>query len=199
MASIKGDATKGLREGLANEAKVLRLLKEYFVGAEQPVGLLESKAFERVGTSVDAIVLLEVVKHNGHVYDTVLYEMACVETKTKTSAKTIAEQESKLAANEVFNYKVININGTDESSVEFKNYVDVPDHRGQTLHHAATLGVRKTIYVVATWKRIIRVAVLDFEEEVRVTHMKVMRGVWTEYLWMFKVANLGYIGKFEDI
>ncbi len=31
------------------------------------------------------------------------------------------------------------------------------------------------------WKRIIRVAVLDFEEEVRETHMKVMRGVWTEY------------------
>jgi len=56
MAPIKGEATKGLREGLANEAEVLRLLKDYFLGAEQPdgverivvvkilhVGLLESK------------------------------------------------------------------------------------------------------------------------------------------------------------
>jgi hypothetical protein len=57
-------------------------------------------------------------------------------------------------------------------------------------------------------KRIMRVAVLDFDDEVRETHMKVMRGVWTEYLWMyedptmmpdmFKHANLGYIGTFED-
>jgi hypothetical protein len=135
--------------------------------------------------------------------------MACVEIKTKTSATTIAEQERKLAATEVLNYKVINVTTTAESSLDFQNYVDVPDHRGQTLHHAATLGVRKTIYVVAAWKRIIRVAVSDFEEEVRVTHMKVMRGVWTEYFWMyedptmmpdmFKNANLGYIGKFEDL
>jgi hypothetical protein len=102
MAPIKGEATKGLREGLENEAEVLRLLKdEFFVGADQPVGedriravkvihvgLLESIAYERVGTSVDAIVLLEVVKHNGLVYDTVKYEMACVEIKTKTSATT---------------------------------------------------------------------------------------------------------------
>ena len=169
----------------------------------------DKDAYKRVGTSVDAVVLLEVVKHNGLVYDTLQYEMACVEIKTKTSATTIAEQERKLAANEVLNYKVINVTTTAESSLDFQNYVDVPDHRGQTLHHAATLGVRKTIYVVAAWKRIIRVAVLDFEEEVRVTHMKVMRGVWTEYLWMyedptmmpdmFKNANLGYIGKFEDL
>jgi hypothetical protein len=38
MALIKGDATKGLREGLENESEVLRLLKEFFVGADQPVG-----------------------------------------------------------------------------------------------------------------------------------------------------------------
>ncbi len=38
VAPIKGDATKGLREGLENENEVLRLLKEYFVGAEQPIG-----------------------------------------------------------------------------------------------------------------------------------------------------------------
>ena len=222
MAPIKGDATKGLREGLDNEAEVLRLLKEYFVGADQPdgedrlrivkilhVGLLESHTYERVGTSVDAIVLLQVVKHNGLVYDTLEYEMACVEIKTKTSAKTIGEQESKLLAKEVLNYKVVNVNTRIEAALEFQNYVDVPDHRCQTLHHAATLGVRKTIYVVAAWKRILRVAVLDFEEEVRVTHMKVMRGIWSEYLWMyedptmmpetFKNANLGYIGTFEDL
>jgi hypothetical protein len=91
MAPIKGEATKGLREGLENESEVLRLLKDFFVGADQPVGedrirvvkvlhvgLLESNAYERVGTSVDAIVLLEVVKHNGLVYDTVKYEIACV-------------------------------------------------------------------------------------------------------------------------
>jgi hypothetical protein len=173
------------------------------------VGLLESNAYERVGTSVDAIVLLEVVKRNGIVYDNLKYEMACVEIKTKTSATTIAEQERKLLSSEVLSYKVANVNTTSEASMEFQNYVDVPDHRGQTLHHAATLGMRKTIYVVAAWKQIIRVAVLDFEEEVRETHMKVMRGVWTEYLWMyedpttmpetFKHANLGYIGTFEDL
>ena len=78
MAPIKGDSSKGLREGLENETEVLRLLKEFFVGVDQPVGedrlrvvkilhvgLLESNAYEHVGTSVDAIVLLEVVKHNG--------------------------------------------------------------------------------------------------------------------------------------
>ncbi len=137
------------------------------MGADQPdgedrlwvvkimhVGLLESHAYERVGTSVDAIVLLQVVKHNGLVYDTLEYEMACVEIKTKTSATTIAEQERKLLAKEVLNYKVGNVNTTAEASLEFQNYVDVPDHRGQTLHHAATLGVRKTIYLVAAWKRI---------------------------------------------
>ena len=35
MAPIKGEATKGLREGLQNEAEVLRLLKEFFVRAER--------------------------------------------------------------------------------------------------------------------------------------------------------------------
>jgi hypothetical protein len=134
MAPIKGDATKGLREGLANEAEVLRLLKEYFVGADQPdgedrlrivkilhVGLVESHAYERVGTSVDAIVLLQVVKHNGLVYDTLEYEMACVEIKTKTSAKTIGEQERKLLAKEVLNYKMVNVTTTLEASLEFQN------------------------------------------------------------------------------
>ena len=123
MAPIKGDATKGMREGLANENEVLRLLKDYFVGAEQPmgedrlrivkilhVGLLESNEYARVGTSVDAVVLLQVVKHNGLVYDTLQYEIACVEIKTKTSAATIAEQERKLLAKEVLNYKLINVN-----------------------------------------------------------------------------------------
>ncbi len=38
MAPIKGEATKGLREGLENEAEVVRLMKDYFVGAEQPEG-----------------------------------------------------------------------------------------------------------------------------------------------------------------
>jgi hypothetical protein len=138
------------------------------------------------------------------VYDAIKYEIACVEIKTKTSAATIVEQERRLLASEVLSYKFLHVNTTVEAAVEFQNYVDVPDHRGQTLHHAATLGVRKTIYVVAAWKRIIiRVAVLDFNEEVRDTHMKVMRGVWSEYLWMyedptimpdtFKHANLGYI------
>ncbi len=169
------------------------------MGADQPVGedrlrvvkilhvgLLESHNYERVGTSVDAIVLLELVKHNGLVYDTMKYEIACVEIKTKTSATTIVEQERRLLASEVLSYKLLNVNTTVEAAVEFQKYVDVPDHRGQTLHHAATLGVRKTIYIVAAWKRIIRVAVLDFDEEVRETHMKVMRGVWTEYLWMYE-------------
>ncbi len=137
-------------------------------------GLLESNAYERVGTSMDAIVLLEVVKHNGVVYDTVKYEMICVEIKTKTSATTIAEQERKLLAREVLSLKVVSVNTTAESSTEFQNYVDVPGHRGQTLHHAATLGVRKTIYIIDE--------VLDFDDDVRETHMKVMRGVWTEYL-----------------
>jgi hypothetical protein len=141
------------------------------------VGLLESNAYERVGMSVDAIVLLQVVKHNGLVYDTLKYEVACVEIKTKTAATTIAEQERKVLAKEVMSYKLLHVTTTPESSQEFQNYVDVPDHRGQTLHHAATSGVRKTIYVVAAWKRILRVAVLDFDEEVRETYMKVMRGV----------------------
>ena len=82
MAPIKGDACKGLREGLENEAEVLRLLKEFFEGADQQigedhvvvvkilhVGLLESNEYDRVGTSVDAIVLLEIAKHNGLVYE----------------------------------------------------------------------------------------------------------------------------------
>ncbi len=111
MAPIKGEATKGLREGLANEAEVLRLLKAFFVGAIQKeendhivvvkvmhVGLLESKLYERVGTSVDAIVLLQVTKPGSA---TSVYELACVEIKTKTSANTIAEQESKLLSGEV--------------------------------------------------------------------------------------------------
>jgi hypothetical protein len=38
MAPIKGDACKGLCEGLENEAEVLRLLKEFFGGADQPIG-----------------------------------------------------------------------------------------------------------------------------------------------------------------
>jgi hypothetical protein len=222
MAPIKGEATKGLREGLENEAEVIRLMKEFFVGAEQidgadririlkvlHVGLLESNAHERVGTSVDAVVLLQIVKHNGTVYDALHYEVACVEIKTKTSETTIGEQERKLLSNEVLAYKVINVNTNPESSSEFQKYVDISDHRVQTLHHAATLGVRKTIYIVAAWKRIMRVVVLDFDDEVRETHMKVMRGVWTEYLWMyedptmmpdaFKTASLGFIANFEDL
>jgi hypothetical protein len=59
---------------------------------------------------VDAIVLLEVVKHNGLVYDAVNYEIACVEIKTKTSPTTIAEQERKLLAKQVLGYRVISVN-----------------------------------------------------------------------------------------
>ena len=50
---------------------------------------------------------------------------------------------------------------------------------------------------------------LNFDEGVRDNHMKVMRGIWTEYLWMYedphklpenyKNASLGYVGKFEDL
>ncbi len=68
---------------------------------------------------------------------------------------------------------------------------------------------KKTIYIVAAWKRIMRVVLFDFEESVRDTHMKVMKGIWEEYLWMyedphmlpesFKTASLGYVGKFEDL
>ncbi len=209
---------------MENEAEVLCLLKEYFVGADQPVGedririvkvmhvgLLESNAYERVGTSVDAIVLLEVVRSTMElctILSSTKWLVLRLKHKTKTSATTIAEQERKLLASEVLSYKVVSFNTSAESSMEFLNYVDVPDHRCQTLHHAATLGVRKTIYIVAAWKRIIRVAVLDFDD-VRETHMKVIRGVWTEYLWMyedptmmsdmFKHANLGFIGTFEDL
>jgi hypothetical protein len=219
LAPIKGEATKGLREGLENEAEVLWLLKSHFVGADQPagqdhievvkvmhVGLLESIAFERVGTSVDAVVVLTIVKAES---SAIVYELACVEMKTKISATTISEQERKLLAKEVLSYKVLCVTPTAESALEFQNYVDVADHRCQTLHHAATLGVRKTIYIVAAWKRIIRSVVLDFDAEVRDTHMKVMRGVWEEYLWVyedphmmpesFKNASLGYIGKYEDL
>ncbi len=59
---------------------------------------------------MDAIVLLEVVKHNGLVYDAVNYEIACVEIKTKTSPTTIAEQERKLLAKQVLGYRVISVN-----------------------------------------------------------------------------------------
>ena len=219
MAPIKGEATKGLREGLANEAEVLRLLKDYFLGAEQPdgverivvvkilhVGLLESKQHERVGSSVDAVVLLNVKKPGA---DSPVLELACVEIKTKTSIATITEQERKLLANEVESYKWLRVNMSLESAQEFQKYIDVVDHRCQTLHHAAALGVRKTIYVVAAWKRIIRAVVLDFDDEVRDTHLKVMNGIWKEYLWIyndphhlpdhFQNVNLGYVGKFEDL
>jgi hypothetical protein len=59
------------------------------------------------------------------------------------------------------------------------------------------------------FRRIIRAVVLDFEDEVRETHMKVMTGIWKEYLWIyndphhlpdsFKNVGLGYVGKFEDL
>jgi hypothetical protein len=151
MAPIKGEATKGLREGLANEAEVLRLLKDYFLGADQPdtverivvvkilhVGLLESKQHERVGTSVDAVVLLNIKKPGVATY---VLELACVEIKTKMSTATIAEQERKLLANEVDTYKWLSVNVSLESAQDFQKYVDVVDHRCQTLHHAAALGV----------------------------------------------------------
>ena len=219
MTPIKGEATKGLREGLANEAEVLRLLKAFFVGTIQPdgnehivvvkvthVGLLESKKYERVGTSVDAIVLLQVTKAGGQ---SCVYEMACVEIKTKTSPATIAEQERKIMSSEVETYEYLAITTSEESAKAFQNCVDVVDHRCQTLHHAATLGVRKTIYIVAAWKRIIRAVVLDFDEGVRDNYMNVMRGTWTECLWMyedphnlpenFTNASLSYVGKLEDL
>jgi hypothetical protein len=51
--------------------------------------------------------------------------------------------------------------------------------------------------------------VFDFDEEVRDSHMKVMRGIWNEYLWMyddphhipdsFKNVGLGYVTKYEDL
>ncbi len=159
MSPIKGEATKGLREGLASEAEVLRLLKAFFVGAIQKeendhivvvkvihVGLLESKVYERVGTSVDAIVLLKVTNAGSA---TSVYELACVEIKTKTSANTIAEQECKLLSGEVATYEYLTVTSSEESATAFQNCVDVVDHRCQTLHHAATLGVKKTIYIVA--------------------------------------------------
>ncbi len=50
---------------------------------------------------------------------------------------------------------------------------------------------------------------LDFDDEVRETHLKVMTGIWKDYLWIyndphhlpdrFKNVNLGYVGKFEDL
>jgi hypothetical protein len=131
MAPIKGEATKDLREGLANEAEVLRLLKDYYLGANQPdtgdhivvvkiihVGLLESKLHERVGTSVDVIVLLEIKKPG---FETSMLELACVEIKTKTSAATIAEQERKILSNEVDTYKLLSVFTSLESAEDFQN------------------------------------------------------------------------------
>ena len=131
------------------------IAKAYFVGAIQPdgvdhiqavkiihVGLLESKIYERVGTSVDAIVLLQVTKAGGQ---SSVYEIACIEIKTKTSHATIVEQERKILSREVEAYEFLATNSSEESAKGFQNCVDVVDHRCQTLHHAATLGVRKAI------------------------------------------------------
>ena len=67
-------------------------------------------------------------------------------------------------AREVEAYEYLAITSSEESAKGFQNCVDIVDHRCQTLHHAATLGVRKAIYIVASWKRIIRAVVLDFDD-----------------------------------
>lgn len=88
-------------------------------------------------------------------------------------------------------------------------YVDVPEHRGQVLHHPATIGVRKCIYVVAGWKKILRSAICDFSDDIRANHLRLMRGIWDEYLTQFehieglpnayRTQGLGYVGSFEDL
>jgi hypothetical protein len=102
----QGTSAASLKQGLANEAHVLHLLKEHFAGADQDttdecfeitkiisVGLLESKTHARIGTSVDAIVMLRITNKNEN---TVTYEPACVEVKTKTTPNTVQERANYL-------------------------------------------------------------------------------------------------------
>ena len=126
----QGTSATSLKQGLANEAHVLHLLKGHFAGADQDtaeecfeitkiisVGLLESKTHARIGTSVDAIVMLRVTNKNDN---TVTYEPACVEVKTKTTPNTVQEQERKLLTEEVEPFKLIYVQDDAQSANLFQ-------------------------------------------------------------------------------
>jgi hypothetical protein len=217
MKPFKGDNLSGLKEGLANEAHVLSQLPSFFKGADQSacqqryevvkilqVGLVESKNNERIGTSVDALCLLK-VEHCGNIQ----MSIGCIEIKTKTTSTTRQEQINKLAEGTVLAFKDINVKYVEGCSNMYRDYVDVSDHRVQCLHHSAVFNQPICVYVVAEWKKIVRVVVCLYDRSVIDDHMALLAGIRTTYLSIydhvdtvpegFNNKKLGYLSSISDL
>ena len=86
------------------------------------------------------------------------FEIAVIEIKTKTSDRTKQTQITKVADGEVNTFQDLFIDYSSKSSARdlYQRYVDVTDHRVQCLHHAGVFQRTICIYIVATWKKIVR-------------------------------------------
>jgi hypothetical protein len=210
------------KEGLANEENVLQLLPAFikaqsteaekqsncpvpfYIKEIMTMGLVESKKYTRLGTSVDALVMLNTDANAGS------EDISIVEIKTKTTVRTQQEQENKISSGELSTFKYIEISFDDAESVhEFKKYVDVSDHRCQVLHHVATFGLRFGIYVVAKWKKILRVVICQFDDEVVTCYSELLQSIQKKYLEIFDKPttipdhfaglDLGHVRSLEDL
>ena len=215
-----GGDSKAMKQGLANEAHIASMLHAHFNAVDQShqaerlavvdvikVGLVESKNYPRIGSSVDCLALVDVIcTTTGRVRR----EVACVEIKTKGATRTIANQQSKITTETVKRSEWVSVLLDDTTThSNYQRCVDDSSHRVQCLHHAATTGRQLCIYVVAEWRRITRTVVCCYKDSVRLLHMQFLRGVWMEHLSVFESTklslktfenvDLGYVGNEKDL
>jgi hypothetical protein len=105
--------------------------------------------------------------------------------------------------------KDIEVKYGEASSDMYRDYVDVSDHRVQCLHHSAVFNQHICVYVVAEWKKILRVVVCLYDRSVIDDHMALISGIQTTYLSIYDHVDtvpealnnkkLGYLSSIADL
>ncbi len=85
-------------------------------------------------------------------------------------------QASKLTEGTILRFKDIHVS-YENGGNEYQTYVDSSEHRVQCLHHSAVFKVPICLYVVAEWKKIIRVVICLYPMTVIEDHMELIAGI----------------------
>ena len=119
------------------------------------LGLIVAHGYERIGTSIDGLVLM---------YDseTSTTNSVWVEIKTAAALKTQQEAQTRLAeARRRTGSSSVPFFTTRFGSTLFQLLVPTPNHRAQLIHHAAVTDLQFGLYIVANQTRIVYCVLIE--------------------------------------
>lgn len=121
-------------------------------------GLIVQKGNNTIATSVDGIALLKE-------QSTAECTLAACEYKTRSGA-TQRDAIVKIAADhQKWNVVSLQLNAASDQKREFQKLIPDRSYRQQILHHCATLGLQRVLYIEATLREIVYVVEVIFNQD----------------------------------